>query len=155
VAIDPNPVMDRIVAVLQGLTGMQQVVKGVPAALTNRVSAYVTLDAWRVFDSPAGVLRHEVDVGVTFGYRVAGTDPDGTAVAAAEQSIGTTVGRFVAAYAAERRGGAGSLAALVGATGMLPPPDFSRAAEPQYATVAGQENRLYPGTVRVTYEETW
>jgi len=141
-AVDPTAAMARIVTVLQGLSGMQTVYRGVPASLDTRVSAYVTMDRWDTTDGPApSLIRHEVDFGITLGYRVSGD------VSAAETTLATLAGAAISAFAGQRRG---RLSGTVESLGLL---TFARAAEPQYVVVVGSEFRIYPGVLRATYSE--
>ncbi len=141
---DPTAAIARLVTVLDGLSGMQSVFTGAPESLDSRVNAYVTLDRWLAPDkATSGLLQHEIDVLVTFGYRVAGAE------ATAETTLAGLVGAFVTAMLTER------VSRLNGTVSSVSLPDFSRATEPQYAVVAGTEFRLYPGIVRLTIQEAF
>lgn len=147
-AVDPTAAMNRIVTVIGGLSGVQSVVKGVPGSLDAQVGAYVTLDRWTVPDHATQLLRHAVDVAVTFAYRTVAND-GGVSASAAETALAAVVGAYVTAMVAERKT---ALAATCDAVSL---PDFSRATEPRYAAIAGQEFRLLPSVVHLTFQETF
>jgi len=142
-AVDPTPALNRLVVVLGGLVGMQHVYTGAPESFDSRVNAYVTLGAWTGPDKATQVIDHAIEFNVIFGYRVAGAE------ATVETDLATMVGRFFSAMIAERTGALNNTCTSVGI------PDFSRARDPRYDPVAGQEFRLYPGVVPTVHRETF
>jgi hypothetical protein len=144
VPVDPTPALNRLVAVLQGIAGIQHVYLGAPESLDSLVNVYVTLDRWQLRDvAIGGLLSHDIDVAITFGYAVAGAEQT------VEADLGTKIGATITALLAERR------TRLNGTVNQMGLPDFSRASEPQYAAIAGSEFRLYPGIVAITLQETY
>lgn len=142
--VDPTPALNRLVSVLQGIAGMQHVYLGAPESLDSLVNCYVTLDRWQLRDAAMGGLAaHDIDVAITFGYAVAGAEQ------IVEADLGTKVGAAITALLAERRTRLGGTVTQMGL------PDFTRAAEPRYAAIAGAEFRLYPGIVPITLEENY
>jgi len=142
--VDLAAPMARIVAVLGGIAGIQQVYTGVPESPTNRVSAYVTIGRIRLTDAAVGGLAsHAIEYAVTFVYRVAGAEDT------AETILAAVVPAFVSAMLAERR------TRLNGTVVSMGLPDFSLAAEAEYIVVAGQEYRRLPCLVPVVQQETY
>lgn len=143
-AFATRTVLAEVVALVQGLTGMQTVYTGVPESLATRVSAYVTLGPQPEQDKRGGgVLQKEGRIRVTFGYRVKGAE------AAAEQDLADMIDRFQTAYYAARRT---NLNSTVDSLLTL---DHSPAGGPEYQPVAGQEYRRYPVDVVFTQQQTY
>ncbi|MBA2388666.1 MAG: hypothetical protein H0V67_00265 [Geodermatophilaceae bacterium] len=143
-AVDLASPLSRIVTVLTGIAGIQQVYTGVPESPTNRVSAYVTIGRIRLGDAAVGGLaRHDVEYAVTFVYRVAGAE------ATAETTLAAVVPAFITAMLAERR------TRLNGTVVSMGLPDFSLAAEADYIVVAGQEYRRLPCLIPVVQQENY
>ncbi|HXI17663.1 MAG TPA: hypothetical protein VNM48_14985 [Chloroflexota bacterium] len=143
-AVDMTSPLTRIVTVLTGIAGIQQVYTGVPESLPNRVCAYVTIGRIRVADAAVGGLaRYDVDYLVTFGWRVAGSE------ATAETGLAGVVPAFATAMLAERRTRLNNTAVSIGL------PDFSLAAEAEYMVVAGQEYRRLPCVIPIVLQESY
>jgi hypothetical protein len=143
--VDPAPAIARVVTVLTNLGGMR-VYTGVPESLAGGVNAYVTLNRWAVTHESGGQVRHDIDIGVTLGYRVANAE------ATVESALATKVGAFIAAFLPELRT---QLGGVLGSGGSTDRPDFSISGEPEYALVAGQEYRLFRGRVPIMLRETF
>lgn len=132
--------LDAIVAVVQGLSGMQGTVStGVPESLPTRVSAFVTVGDLTPRRKATQLLQREARFRVTLGYRVRGAE------ATAERDLAALVDRFTTAlYADPTLGGVATRADL----------DLAAADSPEYAPIAGQEYRLYPMTVMAAQQQT-
>ena len=143
-AFDTPAVLNAVVTLVQGLTGMQSVTKGVPESLPTRVAAYVTVGPQPENDRTAGgLLRKEGRIRVTFGYRVSGAE------ATAESDLAAMIDRFMVAYYAARRT---NLSGTVTSLGNL---DHSVANTAEYEAIAGQEYRRYPVDIPFTQEQTY
>jgi len=140
--VDPAPALARVAAVLTGLGGIQ-VYTGVPESLAAGVNVWVTLGQWRTTHESGGLVRHDINVDTVFAYRVAGSE------ATVEPAVATNVGAFQTAYLPKLRN------QLDGTVSSTDKPDFSRNGEPEYQTFAGQEHRLYRGSVPITLRETF
>lgn len=136
-AFDLAGPLNRIVAILTGLTGMQAVSVGVPESLGTRVSAYVTLGGLRVADKATQLLQREQRYYVAFAYRVAGAE------ATAEADLMAMVDAFIAAIYADR---------TLAGTARGVTVDAGLADQPEYRTLAGQEFRVYPIVVGCTQQ---
>lgn len=134
-------VLDAVVTLLSGLTGMQLVYRGVPESLPARVVAYVTVGPQQEADKAAGgLLSKEGRIRVTFAYRVSGAE------ATAESDLADMIDRFQVAYYAARRTN------LSNAVVSLAKLDHSPATSAEYEVVAGAEYRRYPVDIVFTQE---
>lgn len=129
--------LNRIVAILTGLSGMQTVYTGVPESIGTRVSAYVTLGGMRVADKATQLLQREQRYFVAFAYRVSGAE------ATAEADLMTMVDAFIAAIYADR---------TLNGTAKGVTIDAGLADQPEYRVLAGQEFRVYPIVVGCTQQ---
>ena len=137
-AIDLQSPLDNLVTMLTGLSVLQAVQKGAPRTWTKRVTAFVTLGAGRVVDKAGGLIQHQQNYFVGFGYAVEGAEDD------AEDTLCSAVADFIAAFYAERKTSGSMFASAV--------LDLSKADEPDYQPVAGQEIRIYPCVVSMTQQ---
>lgn len=137
-ALDLVTPMSNLVTILGSVSGLQAVQKGAPESYTNRVMAHVSLGAGRTVDKAGGLIQHEQNYFIGFGYRVQGAE------ATAEDVLAAAVASFIAAFYAERKTSGSMFASAV--------LDLSMADEPQYQPVAGQEVRIYPVVVVTTQQ---
>ena len=137
-ALDIQTPLDNLVTILQGISDLQAVQKGAPRAWTKRAMAFVTLGAGRVVDKAGGLIQHQQNYFVGFGYAVEGAEDD------AEDTLCSAVAAFIAAFYAERKTSGSLFASAV--------LDLSKADEPDYQPVAGQEVRMYPCLVMMTQQ---
>lgn len=139
-AIDSTAAFTALVALVQGLSGMQGTVyQGVPASFATSIGAYVVTLGMEITDKTTGnllQLTQEFEVG--FGYRVAG------APATAEQQVLAFKDAFTRAFYHDRTLGGAVL------DGQFLP----GLNAPDYRQWAGAEVRLYPMPVRVVQRET-
>ena len=140
-AIDTPAALAALVALVQGLSGMQGTVyQGVPESFSTAVGAYVAVADMEVADVSTGNrVEQRQDFLVVFGYRVKGAE------SAAELKVAQFKDRFIRALFADR-----TLAGAVDSSAILP----GLAGTPQYLAFAGAETRLYPITVRTVQRET-
>jgi hypothetical protein len=133
--------LNRLVAVLQGLSGLQQVYVGVPESIGPQVAAYVALAGQSVSNETIDLAQREARYFVAFAYAVAGAE------ATAETTIAGLIDAFQTALFAERDSGMNAGAGpLVDSVGW----DFSLGDRPDYQPIAGQEFRVWPCLVTVT-----
>ena len=139
-ALDTGAPLLRLVAVLQGLPGLQTVYVGVPESIGPQVAAYVALAGQTANNQTNDFARREARYFVSFCYAVAGSE------ATAETTIAGLIDAFQTALLAERTSGmnAGS-GPIVDSVGW----DFSLGDRPDYQPIAGQEFRVWPCLVTV------
>lgn len=131
-------VLEYLGTVVAGITGVQQVVIGVPETLTTRATAYLTVGGHR-FGELNRVQERWTRYLIVFGYRVRGME------ATAETTVATWVDALQTAVLADLTLG-GRVASLE--------IDASLAETPLYASFAGYESRLYPLVVEcMQYQE--
>jgi hypothetical protein len=146
--VDPAPAILRVKALLDSLGGIRTYI-GVPESLAAAVNAYVALGRWAT-SHPQGLrLQHDLDIGVTFGYRVQGAE------AGVEVAMATKIGAFIAAYLPDMLGATVGGLVNTGAAAEAKRPDFAVNGEPEYAQIAGQEYRLFRGRVPIVLYENF
>lgn len=134
--------LNRLVALLQGLSGIQQVYVGVPESIGPQVVAYIALGGQQYAELSPGLRRRTAHYFVGFAYAVAGAE------ATAETTMASLIDAFGIALMAERRT---NLAGTADALDW----DFSLGNSPVYAPVAGQEFRLFPVLVSVVQQQSY
>lgn len=132
-ATKSKALLAKVITIVQGLSGMGTVYKGVPESLSTRTSAYCCLAGQGPAQLTMGDKKRSIDILVTFGYRVAGVE--GTA----EDAVCDLVDLFIDAIETDE-----TLGGLVYQARL----DFGMASSPEYQAVAGQEYRRYPVIVR-------
>jgi hypothetical protein len=121
-----------IVTLVKGMQGMQYTTKGVPLALPNIASAYITLAGQRIYWKATELLQKDQRYLITFGYTVS-NQPD-----IAEDRMVALIDQFVnLIYRDPTMGGLVNTVEL----------EFNLADEPQYQGLAGQSVRRYPVVV--------
>lgn len=140
VAIDTPAALTALVALVQGLSGMQGTVYvGVPESFATATGAYVAIGDLTISDKTTGRnMQQEQEFLVVFGYRVKGAESD------AETKVATFKDAFVRALFHDR-----TLGGAVDSSSLLP----GLASTPQYLAFAGAETRLYPLMVRTVQRE--
>lgn len=142
-AVDTPAALDALLALVEGLPGMQQAYRGVPESFGSRVGAYVAVVGMEPTDKATGLLQVRLTLRVAFTYRVKGAE------ATAEAVLAALADAFVRAFWADRDlGGAwqnGRLSAAV-------------QGNPDYEISAAQELRVLPfdaiGEQREPYANT-
>lgn len=134
---DAAPALNRMVAIVEGLPGVQNVYVGVPSRVTGAGACYVTYGRQRVLNKTNDVLQRELRFILTFCYAV-----DGVAVEGAERAIGEAVDALIDAIWLEVEDGASPLKDLIEV-------DLSLSDTAEYQVNVGQEFRRYP--VAVSY----
>lgn len=127
--------LNAIVNLVSGLPSLQGLaLKGAPANLDYKVTAFVACGGQAPKDKAAGLRQRAMNFWVMFAYRTGGD------VATAENTIAALLDEFETALYADRT--LGGVVESVEA-------DFSSADSPDYRTVAGHEYREYPVIVTV------
>ncbi len=129
--------LGKITDLLEGLSGIQAVYRGVPENIGSRVSAYVTLGGQTVDEMAFGVHRRRASYFIAFVYRIQGAEAD------AENALCSLLDAFIAAVLADP---------TLGGTVWDSTLDLSLASDPRYQLIAGQEFRLYPLLLTVEQE---
>jgi hypothetical protein len=137
VAFNTVVALDAIVALVQGLTGMQGTVYvGVPESFSTTLAAYVALGDFSVVDKgTGGYMSNEQEFLVVFGYRVQGNE------SRAERKVAEYKDLFIRAWVADR-----TLGETVDSSALVP----GLASTPQYEPFASTEVRLYPIVIRTS-----
>lgn len=145
-AIDIKAPLNRLVEVLQSAplvaAGLQAASTGVPESFTFQVSGFVAMASWALIDKAGHLAQLESRYRVGFGYQVAGAEDT------AEEVLADVLSAFIVAMLAER---------LTNLNGTVDSVDLELGAggDPQYVTLAGQENRLVEVDVVVTQQQTF
>jgi len=142
VALDSLAPLNRLVAVLEALPGMQAVYVGVPESPGSQVVAYIALAGQRTVVQPVGVLRRDANYFIGFAYAVEGAE------ASAETTLAAWVDALAVALTVEKRT---DLAGTCDAMDW----DFSLGDSPTYQPIAGREFRVFPVLVTVTQSTTF
>jgi hypothetical protein len=133
-ALATAEIVDELVILLEGLTGMGAVQIGAPSAISTAVGAWVSLGSQQTQRVAQGVMERETRLLVMLVYRL---DKNSST---AEVALMGVVDAFLEAIFADlTRGG------TVEATSV----DTSAADEPTYQLWAGMEYREYPLIVSV------
>lgn len=120
-----------LVALIDSLAVVDETDTGIPKAVTNRVTASVSIGGMSNNEATIGLLEREVRYFVLFVVRV-DNDP-----AAAEATLAAYLDQFVTAlYSPSNRS--------LGGTAKKVSIDSSLARSPEYMPMVGQEVRLYP-----------
>lgn len=137
--------MSALITMMQGISGMQEVHRGVPEGFGRTVNAYVAVGPQTPIDKAGGLLQRETTFFVGLGYEVA------QAEATAEDTLADMLDAFLTQFYADRKNSAGLFAKATThvESGEL---DLSLAGTPQYQVMAGQEFRVFPILVRVTQQ---
>lgn len=133
-------VANRLVAILQGLTGMGTAQIGVPESVGPRVGAYVSLGSQTTTRRVIGTVYRETHFFCLFAYRVDGAE------ATAETTLMGLVDAFFEALFDDLT--------LVGTVKSLEA-NSQGADEPDYQLRAGKEYREYPVQVTVVQQGSY
>jgi hypothetical protein len=145
-ALDTAAPLARLVAVLQGLSGLQTVYVGVPESIGPQIAAYVALAGQSMPNETIDIAQREARYFCAFAYAVAGAE------ATAETTIAGLIDAFQVALLAERDSGMNSGSGpIVDSLGW----DFSLGDRPDYQPIAGQEFRVWPCLVTVTQHASY
>lgn len=131
---------NRLVTILDGLSGVGEAALGMPPNLAVKLGAYVTMGSQRPNRKVAGVTQRETRLFVKFLYRL------DKAESTAESTLMGVVDAFLVALQADLT--------LNGTVNSLDV-DTALADEPEYQAVAGKEFREYPILVTVVQYGTY
>jgi hypothetical protein len=141
-ALDAVSPLNRLVAVLQALPGMEAVYVGVPESLSGRVGAYVALGGSDAVDEATNLLQRRLRYFVAFAYAVEGHEET------AEAAVAGFVDGFQTALLQERATRMGGLVDSVEW-------NFALGDSPEYQPIAEREYRVLPVVVTVTQHATF
>lgn len=133
--------LNRLLTILQGLSGLQSAQIGVPESFDRRVTAYVTVAAQDIDNKSTGGQMQRIQA-----YRVAFCFALDGAEASAEAAIADLLDAFMDAIFTDRTLGSTLERVEVNAT---------EADDPVYVRVSGEEIRQYVLYVRGSQRKTY
>jgi hypothetical protein len=140
VSLATKDVLNHLVTMVQGISGIQDGHKGIQESLDPTVSISVSVGAQVISDKATQLLQREMSFFLEFAYRVAGAEAD------AEDVLADALDSFIALWLADR-----TLGGLCTSSRL----DFSLTSEPIYRPTAGQEFRVFPLLVWATQRTTF
>jgi hypothetical protein len=128
-AFATDAAVNKVVAMLEGVPGMQNVWKGAPESFDTQVSAWVGVGPQAEVEVGAGLVGHDVRIYVELSYAVAGQEDD------AEATLASLVDGFKRRFYADRN--------LTGTWegGRI---ELDIEGRPAYETRGGVEGRVFP-----------
>lgn len=133
--------MQRLVAVLQAIPGLQTVYVGIPSGIGTATAAFVALAGQELVTEVSQILQRRARYFVCFAYSVA------SAPATAEPAVAGFIDAFQTAMVTERSQGMG---------GVSGPPivdsvewDYALGDRPDYLPIASREFRVWPCLITV------
>jgi len=136
------PALDALITMMGQLTPTVTVYRGVPASMSNQVSAYVAGAGQSIIPKADRVYDKDARFFVAFGYRVENQ------VATAENTVLQLVDSFATLFITSRSGSTGIFHPSTGVTsGQL---DLAVVDSPEYIPMAGMEYRIFPIMVTIT-----
>lgn len=139
-AINLAAAFDKVVALMESITGMQKVFQGVPDAFGPSITGFVAITSQETMDAATQLLRVRCTFYIVMGYKTK------TDQAAAERILIDGITDLIRKFYVARKSdfdGTVENASI----------DMTLAGQPEYEVMAGSEYRRYPILIHIEQSE--